>query len=575
VLPNGKVLMWGRDTVFNQFGQERDANDRSQSYVFDPAVNGFTSFPLNFTTNLFCSGHSFLPDGRLFVSGGHDGSDGRGEPHTNIFDPATNTYSAGPLMNAGRWYPTNCALGNGETLVASGTDANGAPNPLPQVLQTNMTWRNLGGARENQPLYPMLLLAPTGRVFSAGPNSLTRYLSTSGAGAWIPGGIETGTGMRDYGTAAMFEDGRILLAGGGAPTNSAQTINLTRDPAVWRSAGSMQFPRKQLNSTLLPDGKVLVTGGTSVGFTDPSGAVYAAELWNPDTNGWTTLASASRPRLYHSTAVLLPDGRVLTGGGGGLRPPDHSIDEPSMEIYSPPYLFRGPRPTIRSAPSVVGHGAQIFVGTPDAASISKVTLVRLSSVTHAFNQNQRINTLSFVREPTGLTVRIPASGNLCPPGHYMLFIVNSKGVPSVASMVRVTVPASPKNSIDDQRFFVRQSYYDVFNREPDEAGWNGWMNQIYLCGTDSTCTRDRRVFTAKSFMTSPEFRRNKPALSTPGTPEYNQEFVRQCYRVFLRREPDVGGYNAWLDVLNRTNDVSNVVHGFIYADEYRNRFNKP
>lgn len=125
VLPNGKVLMWGRDTLFNQFGQERDANDHSQSYVFDPAVNGFTSFPFNSTTNLFCSGHSFLPDGRLFVTGGHDGDDGLGEPHTNIFDPATNTYSAGPLMNAGRWYPTNCALGNGETLVASGSDGGG------------------------------------------------------------------------------------------------------------------------------------------------------------------------------------------------------------------------------------------------------------------------------------------------------------------------------------------------------------------------------------------------------------------------------------------------------------------
>lgn len=529
VLPNGKVLMWGRDTFFNQFGQEKDADNYSQSYVFDPAVNGFTAFPFNSTTNLFCSGHSFLPDGRLFVSGGHNGDDGLGEPLTNIVDPATNAYSPGPVMNAGRWYPTNCALGNGETLVASGSDEGGARNPEPQVLQTNMTFRPLGGARENQPLYPMLMLAPTGQVFMAGPNRLTRYLSTSGAGAWITGGIDTKTDHRDNGTAAMFEDGRILLAGGGAPTNSAQTISLTRDPVEWKPAGTMQFPRNQLNSTLLPDGKVLITGGTSIGFSDPAGAVYAAELWNPDTNVWTTLASAARPRLYHSTAVLLPDGRVLTGGGGGLRPPNHSIDEPSMEIYSPPYLFKGPRPTITSAPSVVGHGAQIFVGTPDAASISKVTMVRLSSVTHAFNQNQRINTLSFVREASGLTVRMPASGNLCPPGHYMLFIVNSNGVPSVASMVQVTVPATPTNSIDDQRFFVRQLYYDLFKREPDLGGWNGWSNYIFACGTDAACIKFRRVETARLMMTTSEFRRDRPApLQNPGTLAYRPVCERRC-----------------------------------------------
>lgn len=580
VLPTGKVLMWGRDTRF-EFGVERDANDYSQSYVFDPATNGFVAYPFNSTTNLFCSGHSFLPDGRLFVAGGHDGDDGLGEPHTNIYDPATNTYSFGPLMSAtrggGRWYPTNTVLGNGLTLVTSGTNEDGQKNPIPQVLEANMTFRNLTGARDEfQRLYPMMLLAPDGRVFESGPNSFTRYLSTSGAGAWDnQHGIDTGAGLREYGTAVMFEDGRILLAGGGAPTNFTQTISLTRDPAVWQSAGFMQFERRQLNATLLPDGKVLVTGGTRIGFSDPAGAVYAAEMWDPDTSAWTTLASASRPRLYHSTAVLLPDGRVLTGGGGGLRPPDHSLDEPTIEIYSPPYLFKGPRPTITSAPSVVNHGSTIFVATPDAAGISKVTLVKLSSVTHAFNQNQRINTLSFVREAGGLTVRIPTTGNLCPPGHYMLFIVNSNGVPSVASMVQVTAQSTPGNAIDDTRFYVRQLYYDLFNREPDLGGWNGWSNYIYACGTDANCLKTRRVETARLMMSSTEFRRDKPALANPGTLEYNQEFVRQCYLVYLRRQPDANGYNSWLNYLNSTNDEWTVVHGFIYGGEYRRRFQKP
>jgi hypothetical protein len=582
VLPNGKVLMWGRDLTFKPSGEEVDVLGSTQTYIFDPPLNGFSAYPFNSTTNMFCSGHSFLPDGRLLVAGGHKGDDGLGEPHSNIFDYTTNTYTLGPQMNAGRWYPTTCALGNGEMLVTSGTNESGIPNPLPQVLQTNQIWRPLGGASENQPLYPMLLLAPNSKVFMTGPNSLTRYLSTAGNGSWT-NVADTGTGMRDYGTAVMYDDGRILLAGGGGPTNSAQVMNLSgnfTDPAdrytvKWMPTNPMVNPRKQLNATLLPDGKVLVTGGTSIGFSDPQGAVYAAELWDPSTGQWSTLASAARPRLYHSTAVLLPDGRVLTGGGGGLHPPNHSIDEKSLEIYSPPYLFKGARPSITSAPTVANHGQQIFVGTPDATSISKVTLVRLSSVTHAFNENQRINTLSFRQATGGLNITMPGSGNLCPPGHYMMFILNANGVPSVASMIQLTVPASPSNAIDDQRYFVRQQYYDFFGRNPDQGGWTAWTNYITQCGNDAACIQDHRIITSRGFMDSSEFRRNNPGLSQPGTLEYNQEFVRQCYLVYLRRQPDSSGYNNWLNYLNNTNDEYTVIHGFIYSGEYRNRFYKP
>ncbi|HEX7998752.1 MAG TPA: galactose oxidase-like domain-containing protein [Pyrinomonadaceae bacterium] len=582
VLPNGKALMWGRDLTYDYFGNEIDVTGSTQTYLFDPAQNGFVAYPYNSTTNMFCSGHIFLPDGRLLVTGGHKGDDGLGEPHSNFFDYTTNTFSFGPLMNAGRWYPTACALGNGEALVTSGTNEFGQLNTLPQVLQTNQTWRPLTGADQGQPLYPMLLLAPNSKVFMAGPNAMARYLSTAGTGSWTDV-ASTNAGTRDYGTAVMYDDGKVLLAGGGAPTNSAQVINLSGnfvDPAdkltvKWMPTNPMAFPRKQLNATLLPDGNVLVTGGTSIGFTSPSGAVYAAEMWSPDTGQWSTLASAARPRLYHSTAVLLPDGRVLTGGGGGLHPPDHSIDEMSLEIYSPPYLFKGARPSITSAPAVASHGQQIFVGTPDATSISKVTLVRLSSVTHAFNENQRINTLSFRQATGGLNVTLPGSGNLCPPGHYMMFIVNSNGVPSVASIIQLTIPGSPSNAIDDQRYFVRQLYYDFFARDPDAGGWRNWTNYITQCGNDAACLQDHRIISARGFIDSSEFRRNNPALQQPGTLAYNQEFVRQCYLVFLRRQPDSSGYNAWLNYLNNTNDEYTVIHGFIYSGEYRNRFYKP
>ena len=192
----------------------------------------------------------------------------------------------------------------------------------------------------------------------------------------------------------------------------------------------MAFARRQLNATILPDGQVLVTGGTSgPGFNDTTAPVFAAEMWNPATENWTTMASAQIPRLYHSTALLLPDGRILSMGGNGF---------PQTEIYEPPYLFKGTRPAINSAPATVNYGQTFFVQTPDAAGVTQVTWIRLSSVTHAFNMDQRFSRLNFSQGAGGLNVVAPLNPNLAPPGHYMLFILNSNGVPSVAKIIQVT-----------------------------------------------------------------------------------------------------------------------------------------
>ncbi|MGH8574876.1 MAG: galactose oxidase-like domain-containing protein, partial [Gammaproteobacteria bacterium] len=227
--------------------------------------------------------------------------------------------------------------------------------------------------------------------------------------------------------------------GGGQdpPTNTAEVIDLNEASPIWSTVGSMQFSRRHLNATLLPDGKVLVTGGTAApGFNDPSGAVHAAELWDPATENWTTLASnnANIPRVYHSATLLLPDGRVLSTGGNGF---------PDTEIYSPPYLFKGTRPTITSAPGSVAYGQSFFVETPDALATSKITMLRLSSVTHAFNQSQYINELSFSQTTGGLDVTAPPNGNVAPPGYYLLFILNGSGVPSVAKFVQLGDTAIP------------------------------------------------------------------------------------------------------------------------------------
>jgi hypothetical protein len=189
----------------------------------------------------------------------------------------------------------------------------------------------------------------------------------------------------------------------------------------------------------LPDGNVLVTnGGQTTSSSDAAHAVHQAELWAPATQQFSRVASMVTPRLYHSTALLLPDARVLVAGGGGYE--DYyqaSTDQLSAEIYAPPYLFKGARPTISSAPSTIEYATTFTVTTPDAVQIASAALVRLGAVTHAFDQNQRYVPLTFQQTTGGLTVQSPSTANLAPPGYYMLFLVNSTGVPSVASIIKV------------------------------------------------------------------------------------------------------------------------------------------
>nr|WP_305260034.1 glyoxal oxidase [Nitrosomonas sp.] len=280
-------------------------------------------------------------------------------------------------------------------------------NPLPQVFQVSTgTWRDLTSAQLLLDDYPRMFLAPNGKIFYASASATTRYLDTSGTGAWSYVATRAG-GYRDYGSAVMYAPGKILVVGGGSspPKNTAEVIDLNVVSPSWRAVGSMQYARRQLNATLLPDGTVLATGGTSApGFNDASGHVDAAELWNPETEEWTTLASSSGiPRVYHSTALLLPDGRVFSTGGNG---------HPDVEIYSPPYLFKGARPIITSAPTDVAYGDSFFISTPDAATISKVTVLRISSVTHAFSTGQVINELSFSQTTEGLNVLAPPNPNV-------------------------------------------------------------------------------------------------------------------------------------------------------------------
>ena len=473
VLPNGKVLHWSPGS--NQT-PSRLWNCVLNNGLCDPDVNSNNLQDIFYApTDLFCSGHSLLPDGRLFAAGGSVfGSGELGTVATTIFDanpqPSPSPYaSSGPNMTNGRWYPSTVTLGNGETAILSGIHC--APgqqtpcqdyrfNTIPEVLNAAGTsLRSLSTASLQLPLFPRVHLAADGRVFYAGPNSGSRWLDTTGTGSW-------GTTIkhyfysqapyfitdRDSGSSVMYDVDQVMIAGGGnPPTNTCEKIDLKGEIGNWEATGSMQYARRHLNLTILADGKVLATGGTQgPGFDDSClyNTVFAAELWDPRTgNGtWTTMASMKHRRQYHSTAVLLIDGRVLVGGNTGSDPTseDCKANDPvfEQEIFTPPYLFNpdgtlATRPIITSAPDSVGYGTQFLVGTPSAINIAKVTMVRLSSVTHSVNMNQRINHLPFTRVAAGLRVNAPANGNEAPPGHYMLFIINRAGVPSVAKIIKI------------------------------------------------------------------------------------------------------------------------------------------
>jgi WD40 repeat protein len=429
LLPTGKVLLWG---------------DKGDAQLWDPTNPGAGFTPVTKTFRMYCSGHTILPDGRVLVVGGTSAGT-RGLRLATVFDPASRTWSATSSMAQGRYYPTTTVLPNGQILAVSGHDTNLTVVTIPEVWNGS-TWRRLTNAplAIPDPYYPAMFVAPNGKVFLAGFPQTTRYLDVTGTGRWTTVASRR-VANRTMGSAVMYAPGKILYAGGGdPPTASAEVINLNQAAPSWRTVAGMHFARRQTNATLLADGNVLVTGGTSGGgFNNLAGAVHFAELWNAKTETWKTMAWETKVRTYHSTALLLPDGRVLSSGSGEGGGVPFANSELSAQVFSPPYLFNAngtlaTRPSISFAPARLAYGQAFTVQTPNAGSVSRGTLIRLSSVTHAFNQSQLIYPLTFAAaSSTSVRATAPSNANLAPPGPYMLFLVNGAGVPSVARIITI------------------------------------------------------------------------------------------------------------------------------------------
>ena len=362
-LHTGKILMYGGE---NHGG--------TSATVWDPATDTLRPVPAPY--NVFCSGHSALADGRILVVGGHDNAAGiLGSNQAAIFDPVTESWTSVPRMAYRRWYPTATTLPDGRVLVTSGaTTCFECIADVPEIYdpRTN-AWTQLTERAAGVPLLPVHLRAP-GRSHSerrrwraAGARSHARP-GEPAVDNRRPGGRRRrqcgdvpprpGAQVGDVG------DDRRLKRPAEATT---YVLDMTEPSPGWRQTSAMAFPRAYHTLTVLPDGNVLVTGGgvTTEG-KNVSAAVYEAELWSPATETWQTMAAMQVPRLYHSTALLLPDGRVVVAGSGDSY---GGPNQTTAEFYSPPYLFQGARPDDPSAPSVLPYSAVFAVGLADASPV--------------------------------------------------------------------------------------------------------------------------------------------------------------------------------------------------------------
>ena len=395
--------------------------------------------------NAFCNGMDQTADGRIMVVGGHQGGH-IGLPNAGIFDPASELWTVLPNMAYPRWYPTLTALPSGQLIVTSG-EMNGPGDycQIPEIYDppTN-SWIELNNAAfPFSYYYPHALIGPGGNLLiptSTEDPIVSQVLDLSTL-TWTPMG---GTVADDGYSTVQFLPGEILKTGTshntddptGPSASTAYVLNRQQPSATWQQVAPMNYPRCYHNMTVLPNGNVLVTsGGATTDWTDLADGVLPAEIWVPSAQTFYTKASMSVPRLYHSNALLLPDGRVLVAGGGSAAGNNQPEDQYNAQLFSPPYLFQGSRPTIASAPSQLSYGHNFTVQTPDALRIAMVSLIRFGACTHGFNTGQHFIPLSFSIGNGSLTVTAPGNANLAPPGNYMLFLVGTNNVPSFAAIV--------------------------------------------------------------------------------------------------------------------------------------------
>ena len=458
--------------------------------LMDLATGKITPMPVGW--DMFCNGMSMMPDGRVLINGGTKaygalavvGVQGdipfTGLPNTSIFDPGTESFVDVTPTAHGRWYPTVTELNDGTMMTTGGlNDTDGNYNNTSEIWDGAKWGAEIPGNPHIDnfpgfgfPLYPRMHLLPTGHIFYSAPSSATLDFNpttqTWTLVAWtIYPGLHDPNGERTYGSSVLLPltpqnnySPKVMILGGDNPgTDTTELIDLS--PAGFQTSAScptfapcwvqgpkMAQARVEMEATILPNGKVLVDGGSAQD-EDASTASLKAEIYDPATNSFSSAGSNAFPRLYHNVQLLLPDATVAITGGN----PAQGVFENHIEIYQPAYLFNADgslatRPTIGNAPASVSYAGSFNVATPDAANIGSVVLMKAGSVTHSFDMDQRYVGLSFTSGSGSLTVSEPPNSNIAPPGYYMLFLVSKAGTPSLASWVKVSGPAAPIANVE-------------------------------------------------------------------------------------------------------------------------------
>jgi hypothetical protein len=499
LLRTGKVMFFAGsgNNVFRHLSPDfgNEADQIFTSVVWDFATNSFDHPPTfrrpdNSVVDFFCGGHSALPDGRIVVAGGSDkydkivvngqmqnapGHGFTGTRDTIVFDPVAEQWIAGRPMQRGRWYPTLVTLSDGRVIAASGLDDQAVePSVFNGTLEINADPQNANWAKIrdfNLPLYPHLFLLRDGRIFYTGgkmdtdgfldPFIFDPLNPTNAIGV---GGLVDADRCNQCASVLLppAQSQKVMILGGGPDdetetTDRVQIVDLSAANPQYGPRKRLNFDRMHVNAVLLPDRTVLATGGGGTreasaikGQIDPQPVRerLVAEIFNPDTEAWRSVASATVARLYHSVALLLPDGRVVAAGGNPDKgsqvnwlPPD-PLEEMRLELYSPPYMFKGARPAITDIPAEIVYGQQIVIKTTQASNIKWVSLIRPGLTTHSFNCEQRLIDVPFdlPAQPSQLNATIPSAADrsVATRGWYMLFLTNNNNVPSVARWVHLS-----------------------------------------------------------------------------------------------------------------------------------------
>jgi len=433
---DGRVVSYGTDGAGKQTG--------FFTYdIWNPADDSHLTLANGTATDIFCSSQVMLPFGDAIVISGGDNWTGTGTTNTGnnnstVLDLSTNGLARGNNMNRARWYSTSTTLLNGETYVQGGSGG----TDFPEIRGANGVYRLLSGAGTSafDFMYPRNFVAPDGRLFGFDSAGRMYYINTVGTGSVATAGQFASATAGSDASAAMFAPGRILQYGGNS--NQAIVIDINGGTPSIASTAAMLRQRRLSVATLLADGKVVATGGSSV-WNQMTNVSYEAEIWNPQTGQWSVGASMTKPRLYHGNALLLPDASVLVFGGGAPAPSGVQGNL-NREIYYPPYLFAAggvaaARPSIAIAPTVVDVGRTVQISTSGARPVSRVTFVKTGSATHGWNMEQRFVDLPFSAQGSTLSVQIPGRASDVPPGMWMMFVIDDAGVPSEAKLMRVNV----------------------------------------------------------------------------------------------------------------------------------------